>query len=167
MVYSLKRIFIEMIYFMIVFLIVILAFASAFRCLSDNYEIPLTSGVFNSFVYSYMMANGEYPDGMTEIFDGYTWFFFFLANTIAVTIMLNLLIAITGNSFAAVQSDQVIHTYKERAEIIYDYYKLWRQTKRVPPEALSDLLFFAIKNEVIKSEKWLPEVTRKVLKEEA
>lgn len=99
MIYSLTKIFSDMIYFLMVFTVFILGFASSFYTLSDSYQSPIVLSSFDSFKMSYQMAIGDFDTGN---FDKFTWFYFFAASIIELIILLNLLIAIISDSFKEV-----------------------------------------------------------------
>lgn len=140
--------------FLVVFGVFIVGFCSAFSSLSDTYDAPLFKDLLEGLEYSYLMATGEFE---TTGFSGVTWIVFVIGNILNLIILLNLLIAIISNSFARVDENKIRFTYKTRAELIYNYYlSTWMNTKSNP----SELLFFALPNERIVSESWLPEKTR-------
>jgi hypothetical protein len=65
------------------------------------------------------MAIGEF--GLDDM-DFFTWLIFFFSSIIEVIVLLNLLIAIISESFAKIQSQSTVYTYRERAKTIRDFY---------------------------------------------
>lgn len=104
------------------------------------------------------MATGTFD---TTVYDGFTWVIFLLANILEVIILLNLLIAVISNSFAAIDEKSTIYGFKQRVELIFNFYSAFSPSE-TPIEA--ELMLLAIRNESIQSESWLPAKTRKALK---
>ena len=111
MIYSLEVVFRDMTNFLFVFLIMIIAYASAFNILRTNYP-PNTlfqdDNMVGAMKYSFDMAIGGVD---TSDFDDYTYFVYIGASILQVIIMLNLLIAIISNSFAVVEENSTVFTY--------------------------------------------------------
>jgi len=108
-------------YFAFVFFIVMCGFGFAFLSLSSNYDEPMANSPMEALKLSYHMAIGDFD---ASEFDTFTWFCFFAATIIEIIIMMNLLIAIVGDTFQRVQNHVIVYIYRARCEIIDDYYKI-------------------------------------------
>ena len=156
MTYSIRNIIFEVRHFFGVLIIMILGFSAAFFALSNNSEEPIVTGIFDSIAFSYKMALGEFD---TDAFNFSTYLLFFLATMLELIILINLLIAIISDSFGDVKKDWEKFSYKERAEMVRDYYSL-----RPPSQDIGDpceIMLYAINNDNLKDMVWLPKETRK------
>ena len=77
---------------------------------------------------SYRMDLGDFDADYTTAFD---WIVFFLATMLNLTIMLNLLISIMGDTYAKVQESNDIANYQELTEMIIEIEKLMFWKKRL------------------------------------
>jgi uncharacterized membrane protein len=77
---------------------------------------------FTSILYVYRMSMGDFNtasfDSEDMIGGWYAWILFILCTVLNMIIMLNLLVAIIGESFAKINAQSVEASYKEKADII-------------------------------------------------
>ena len=110
----------EMRYFMLALLIAIFAFANTFFILGRN-DVNNFSGnnVWDSFIFSYRMGLGDFnTDGFGTKDEVLVWIFWFLNTLIILIILLNLVIAIMGDTFDRVQETQESTMLQEFVSII-------------------------------------------------
>lgn len=110
-----------------------MGFGEAFLRLSESSD-PDSTGVFllnfaHAFVYSFRMGLG---DNNTDPFDEITqpvtaWILFILCSLFTGIVMLNILISVIGQSFERINSQSVVSTYKERADLISENGNLVRR----------------------------------------
>mmetsp|Transcript_12932 Transcript_12932/g.14849 ORF Transcript_12932/g.14849 Transcript_12932/m.14849 type:complete len:237 (+) Transcript_12932:5334-6044(+) len=104
-----QAIIIEMKYFVLALLIAILAFANAFYILGRNSPDANFTGnnIWDAFIFSYRMGLGDFnTDGFGTSDEGLIWTLWFLNTIIILIILLNLVIAIMGDTFDRVQETQ-------------------------------------------------------------
>jgi len=124
LVYSILTVISDMASFLLILLIVIVAFAYSF--LSLNYacnesdslcepdipgETPVTKQMW-AIYYSFLMTIGDYD---ISGFDIAGYILFVMATMLEVIILLNVLIAIVSNSYQKIQDDEVLYTFFTRA----------------------------------------------------
>jgi len=113
----------EMFYFVVALIIAIFAFANTFFILgrnargdNDNFA---GSNVWDAFIFSYRMGLGDFDtDGFATKDEVLVWIFWFLNTLIILIILLNLVIAIMGDTFDRVQETQVSTMLQEYCRII-------------------------------------------------
>jgi hypothetical protein len=111
----------DMLQFMVIFLIIILSYSHAFFIIMKNNETSQLPTVWHSIIYVYHIALGEFQ--YDESFFGtgpqniICWFLFVLSSGFLMIIMLNLLIAIIGDTFAR---NYGVMKYKEILHLIVE-----------------------------------------------
>ena len=109
------RVIKDMVSFLVVMLIGVAAFTESFLIISDSItmdaskpgEVGFAGTPLNAIFYVYRMAVGDFDFGDFEgeqLTMHYLWFLFFICTMFNMIIMLNLLIAIISESFAAVNA---------------------------------------------------------------
>jgi len=125
----------DLVPFLSVLLISILAFTDAFQSMSSSQRsiaaakgltdpdaYGFTEGYTGSFIYSYLILIGEFgTDGYR--FEGkyICWLYFLMATFFNLIVMLNLLIAIISDTYMRLQSVADALKYQTKAQIIADY----------------------------------------------
>mmetsp|Transcript_33818 Transcript_33818/g.32924 ORF Transcript_33818/g.32924 Transcript_33818/m.32924 type:complete len:191 (+) Transcript_33818:1407-1979(+) len=106
--------------FMIIFVIVVVAFGHSYLILERNNSTgPLISGMWNSVILSYMMPMGEYPtDSFGDFQNWLSWVYFFLATFLLNIMMLNLLISIISDTFARIKAQYDVIMYMDMLNVI-------------------------------------------------
>lgn len=94
----------DMKYFVLVLMLAIIAFANAFHILgrnSDPDDGPLAGENFGlAFIFSYKMGLGDFDtDGFGTSDEELIWILWFLNTLIILIVLLNLVIAIMGDTF--------------------------------------------------------------------
>lgn len=107
-------------YFVLALLIAILAFANTFYILGKNGEENFTGhDIFDSFIYTYRMAFGDFDtDNFDTEDEALIWILWFINTLIVLVILLNLVIAIMGDTFDRVQETQESTMLKEFTNIM-------------------------------------------------
>jgi hypothetical protein len=115
-----QAIILEMKYFVLALLIAILAFANTFYILGRNDEENFAGeNVWDAFIFSYKMGLGDFDtDGFGTVDEGLIWTLWFLNTFIILIILLNLVIAIMGDTFDRVQETQESTMLQEFASIM-------------------------------------------------
>jgi hypothetical protein len=107
-------------YFVLALLIAIMAFANTFYILGKNGEENFAgSSIFDSFIYTYRMAFGDFDtDNFDTEDEALIWILWFINTLIVLVILLNLVIAIMGDTFDRVQETQESTMLKEFTNIM-------------------------------------------------
>lgn len=108
-------------WFLLVFLLAVSGFGNFFFIMARNTEVLFTGGTYwRAFIYSYTLGLGEFDtDAFDEERDGhYLYFIWFLNTMIILIIMLNMLIAIMGDTFDRVQDTSENNMLQELANIM-------------------------------------------------
>ena len=95
----------DMITFLVVMSVLIIAFSEATYSLSNNRfsEVDVMDGFFQSFTFSFFNSMGELSmEGFED--DNTAWVLFFLCSLFNLIVMLNLLIAIISDTYNKVAS---------------------------------------------------------------
>ena len=108
----------DMVTFLIVMLVIIIAFTEASYSLSNNRNHGFKS-FFDSFTFTFYNAMGELQMDRSED-DFIGWALFFLCVMFNLIVMLNLLIAIISDTYSKVASTQEEYALKERVSVISD-----------------------------------------------
>ena len=124
----LVRMIIEIMWDMKVFVGVLMiataAFGNAFYILDRNSteeENIIGKNFIDALIYSYKMGLGDFDtDNFGTRDEEVLWVFFILNSIIVLIVLLNLLIAIMGDTFDKVQETQVSSIFKERASMILE-----------------------------------------------
>ena len=141
----LVRMIIEIIWDMKVFVGVLMiataAFGNAFYILDRNLtedENIIGKNFVDALIYSYKMGLGDFDtDNFGTRDEEVLWIFFILNSIIVLIVLLNLLIAIMGDTFDKVQETQVSSIFKERAsmilenEFIFSRIKVFKKAKYI------------------------------------
>ena len=110
--------------FLVVMLVLLIAFADAFysesnnTCSPDSEEDRCIGSFFAAIVHSYTTALGEfdtYPDWSLI-----AWALFFICTVFNLIVMLNLLIAIIGATYGVVSNTRDLYATKELCRVIAD-----------------------------------------------
>ena len=123
------RVIKDMVSFLVVMAIGLAAFTEGFMIVSDSItldsskpgEVGFAGSTVHAIFYVYRMALGDFDFGDFEgeaLTMYYLWFLFFLCTMFNMIIMLNLLIAIISESFAAVNATQEQTSYQEISNLI-------------------------------------------------
>ena len=114
---------IDMRFFVLVLMIATFAFANSFYILGRN--SPSENGnlagntVFDAFIFSYKMGLGDFDtDGFDTVDEEVLWIIFFINTLIILIVLLNLVIAIMGDTFDRVQETQEKSLLKELSQMI-------------------------------------------------
>ena len=127
---------VDMTIFMIVFFIGVFAFADALKSVDqvlvingsiEAEEIPEDATTYEKYIEGYVKAwqgsfvlsLGEFP-GNLEFYRESDWLVFFLACIFNIILLLNLLIAIISETFAAVAGEAIANSYKEKVKQVYE-----------------------------------------------
>lgn len=129
------EIFRDMAVFSLIYVIANLAFANAFflleRGFSEKGDKIVGDNLYYVIIYTYMTGLGEFD---TEFQDqeneGYYWAFFLICTILIQIVMLNLLIAIMGDTFARVQEAKSEAEMKERCKLMSENW-FWMRQGRV------------------------------------
>ena len=152
--------------FLVVFTVLLIAFADAFfsesttTCAHDSEEERCLPDFFSAVVHSYTTALGEfdtYPDWSVT-----AWALFLICTVFNLIVMLNLLIAIIGDTYARVSNTKDLHATKELCGVITDC-RDFDLFKRVTPKPCSYLFTAVYKKEERAADKDLFDVRRAVL----
>ena len=141
----LVRMIIEIMWDMKVFVGVLMiataAFGNAFYILDRNSteeENIIGKNFIDALIYSYKMGLGDFDtDNFGTRDEEVLWIFFILNSIIVLIVLLNLLIAIMGDTFDKVQETQVSSIFKERAsmilenEFIFSRIKVFKKAKYI------------------------------------
>ena len=122
----LLRVILEIIKDMTPFFLILFTSTLAFAILLRVSESELT--FFNSFINVYMLDQTNFVISLSS-FENI--FVFFMASLLNPIIMLNLLIAIMGDTYDRIQEDMVVADYREMTELILEaeYFVFWRKFK--------------------------------------
>jgi len=128
--------------FLIVLIVAIIGFSQGYYVLQqgdpNNFAGP---GVMNSIIYSYNLALGEFgldyfSDGDTGTLDAFIcWFIFIIATMFVVIVLLNLLIAIMGDSFSRVMENITNLSVREKVmmiaenEALFNRHEIFQQSR--------------------------------------
>jgi len=121
LVSMITAIIIDMKYFMLALLVAILAFGNAYFILGRNSEEDNFTGnnIWEAFIYAVRTGLGDFNvDGFGTSDELLIWIIFFINTIIVVIIVLNLVIAIMGDTFGKVQETQEATKLQEFASII-------------------------------------------------
>ena len=118
--------------FMIMLVIILLAFANFFYVVDmgdkdSNYVGLYTdNSIVNVLMEMYFVSLGNFNIGSYSNGDnsGIIWFFFIIASFVIVVVFMNLLISIMGNTLGDVQAVQEQSQIQEQAEMIIEYFVL-------------------------------------------
>ena len=116
-----QAIILDMKYFVLALVIAILAFANTFWILGRAGDEGNFAGksIFDAFIFSYKMGLGDFnTDGFNTKHEDLIWALWFLNTLIILIILLNLVIAIMGDTFDRVQETQEATMLQEFASII-------------------------------------------------
>mmetsp|Transcript_24760 Transcript_24760/g.21981 ORF Transcript_24760/g.21981 Transcript_24760/m.21981 type:complete len:209 (-) Transcript_24760:97-723(-) len=112
----------DMTFFVGVLMIATIAFANAFYILGRNSAPdPNLAGenFLDAFIFSYKMGLGDFiTDGFGTRDEEFLWIFFLLDSLIILIVLLNLVIAIMGDTFDRVQETQENSMLKELTNMI-------------------------------------------------
>lgn len=122
----LLRVILEIIKDMIPFFLILFTSTIAFAILLRVSEAELS--FFNSFINVYLLDQTNFVISL-DSFENI--FVFFLASLLNPIVMLNLLIAIMGDTYDRIQEDMVVADYREMTELILEaeYFVFWRKLK--------------------------------------
>eukprot|EP00349_Pseudokeronopsis_sp_Brazil_P003499 CAMPEP_0202972756 /NCGR_PEP_ID=MMETSP1396-20130829/41007_1 /ASSEMBLY_ACC=CAM_ASM_000872 /TAXON_ID= /ORGANISM="Pseudokeronopsis sp., Strain Brazil" /LENGTH=136 /DNA_ID=CAMNT_0049703629 /DNA_START=383 /DNA_END=793 /DNA_ORIENTATION=+ len=120
--------------FIMIFAVVVVAFAFAFMILGRNHSEGQTlESLRDSIIYSYLIPMGDYDsDSFSDRNIGTSWFFFFLTTLITNIMLLNLLISIVSDTFARIKEQYDVIMYKDMLQVINEnrlFY--WNDNPRV------------------------------------
>ena len=113
LIFMIIRVIIDMIPFMIVLFIGIIAFGNAFLIIAlsnKEEEDVFVTGLVNSIVYVYMLSLGDFNDGFGKNHTTLVWVLFLIATLFNLVVMFNLLIAIISETFAKVNENSEAYT---------------------------------------------------------
>jgi len=110
----------QMRYFVLALLIAIFAFANTFFILGRNDPNNFSgNNIWDAFIFSYRMGLGDFDTGNFATKDEIlVWTFWFLNTLVILIILLNLVIAIMGDTFERVQETQQSTMLQEFCNII-------------------------------------------------
>ena len=174
----------DMRYFIFVFFFIVFAFADSFLSIAEllklrqKEEAGIDTSVadeptedknvyetyFKTYIgaikMSYLTSLGEFADE-TGDYEDYEWLIFFLSTIINVIVMLNALIALTGETFSEIYANQVSSGYREK---VYQIVILQNQLKWIFNDGLDPnaRLFVAQKTIAGVNNKVGPSVTEQV-----
>ena len=115
-----QAIIIEMKYFVLALVIAVLAFSNTFFILGRNAEENFTGdNIWDAFIFTYRMGLGDFDtDGFNTDDEALIWILWFINTLIILIILLNLVIAIMGDTFDRVQETQESTMLKEFTNIM-------------------------------------------------
>ena len=151
--------------FLVVFTVLLIAFADAFfsesttTCEVDSEEERCLPDFFSAVVHSYTTALGEFdtfPDWSIT-----AWALFLICTIFNLIVMLNLLIAIIGDTYGRVSNTKHLHATKELCGVITDC-RDFDLFKRVTPTPCSYLFTAVYNKEETTADKDLFDVHRAV-----
>jgi hypothetical protein len=118
----------DILWFLVVFLIAIAAFADAYLAISRGNmveEDQFLTGPVDGLIYIYKMCLGDFDlDGMGQVARPLAIVLFLLCTIFNLIVMFNLLIAIISDTFRIVNENSVQAGYQEKACIISENYYL-------------------------------------------
>ncbi|CAI2364011.1 unnamed protein product [Moneuplotes crassus] len=123
----------DMKYFLMVFMISVAGFGHCYMILQNNLEGGIFDGdtYWNAFIYSYQNSLGDFN---TDNFEGtdkyYLYTIWFMNVLIALIVLLNLLIAIMGDTFDRVRENSENNMLKELAAIMSENEMLINRDKK-------------------------------------
>lgn len=112
---------IDMKYFLLVFLIAVVSFGNAFYILSKNDKAQFAGTSFmDSQLYSYKTSLGQFEiSSFDHFYGGPIAYAFWLMSTVLTTIvLLNMVVAVMGDTFGKLQEDSESSAIKEVVEIM-------------------------------------------------
>mmetsp|Transcript_14198 Transcript_14198/g.10249 ORF Transcript_14198/g.10249 Transcript_14198/m.10249 type:complete len:279 (+) Transcript_14198:1896-2732(+) len=113
--------------FMIIFAIVVLAFAHSFLILErNNSSGPLIPGMWDSLIISYMTPMGDYNTEFGDVQNWLSWIYFFLATFLLNIMLLNLLISIISDTFGRIKAQYDVIMYMDMLNVINENQFLYR-----------------------------------------
>ena len=144
--------------FFVILMIACVGFADAYLSLSNsmafnkNGDISFFPNYYQSFKATWLMTIGEFGLLPVEKFDTFGDILFFACSIVLLIIMLNVLIAIAGNSLATAEENKVQYAYKERVGLIAElqqnfFVRLVRATHQGDVLKTKNLLFLSFKEE--------------------
>lgn len=137
-----EAIIVEMKYFVLALFIAIVAFANTFFILGRNSSEEdgnfAGDNIWQAFVFSYKMGLGSFDtDGFGTDDEALIWVLWFINTLIILIILLNLVIAIMGDTFDRVQETQEATMLQEFAaimrenEFMFDRMGVFKDTRYV------------------------------------
>jgi hypothetical protein len=117
---SIVLICIDMRHFLLILMLTFIAFGEAIQSVSETRGDKSFTGHAGGIGYVYTMVLGGFDVGDFDDDSSVTllWIFFILCTVLCMIIMMNLLIAIISDSFAAITAVASQANYRERAKII-------------------------------------------------
>jgi WD40 repeat protein len=117
--------------FLIVYFYSIFSFAWLFLVLSEHNSRDGPDSYLSSWLKVYMFNFGQYDTGSYEVLQ---WISLIITTTVNPLLMMNLLIAVMGDTYDRVQQDIVVADLKEIASQLYDIESVmfWRRNKGKP-----------------------------------
>lgn len=117
--------------FLIVYFYSIFSFAWLFLVLDESNGKDETDSYSSSWLKVYMFNFGQYDTGSYEVLQ---WISLIVTTTVNPLLMMNLLIAVMGDTYDRVQQDIVVADLKEIASQLYDIESVmfWRRNKGRP-----------------------------------
>jgi len=116
------EVIIDMKSFLTVLVIIILAFALPFMVLAfanENEDDQFVGGFMSAFKYTYLIGLGEWDAGGFGSVNRFLVWVYFIGTTVCqFVVLMNLLIAIIGDTFGRVAGDAIACMYQEMANII-------------------------------------------------
>jgi len=100
-------------YFLLVFLMSVAAFANIFWIVQNKDAKFTGSNLGYAFIYSYRTSLGDWDtDNFVEGYETLIWILWLLSTLFTLTILLNLLIAIMGDTFSKIQETAESNAYR-------------------------------------------------------
>ena len=115
-------IFLNMKYFLLILLLAIMGFANVFYIIARNAAEPFAgNNIFYAFIYSYGQGMGDFSTDGYDIRDELLiYIIWFIHTLVTMLILLNLLIAIMGDTFDQVQETSDQNILKDLAGIMVE-----------------------------------------------
>jgi len=113
-------------YFLFVFLLGIMGFGATFMILSNNNdkdsETQFISSIGGAFIYSYLLSLGEFNlDSFDKSEDVWLiWLLFVICSMFTTIVLLNMLVAIMGESFSRVNEQSENQRVREHLQLIVE-----------------------------------------------
>jgi hypothetical protein len=139
-------------------MIACIGFADAYLSLSNSMaykkdeDLSFFPNYYQSFKATWLMTIGEFGLFPVDKFDTFGDILFFVCSIVLLIIMLNVLIAIAGNSLATAEENKVQYAYKERVDLIAElqqnfFIRLVKANQNEDVLKNKNLLFLSFKEE--------------------
>ncbi len=111
---------IDVLHFLFILCVVIVAFGHSFLLLSTNNSTgPLIPNMFEAWFNSYLIGD-YYSEIFGDYMNWYSWLFFLLSSFLINIVLMNMLISIIGTTYARITENYKIIMYKDMLHLIQE-----------------------------------------------